>query len=83
MKGLQYMALEVATVMSAVGTNKVVIQDGVNGKLCSDNESWYIILKELIQNDELRNRLGKAGRITIEEAYSSDAQSKRFISLFS
>lgn len=83
MKGLQYMALGVATVMSDVGTNKVVIQPGINGQLCTNEESWYSTLKELIEDEQLRNRLGAAGRTTVEKEYSSQAQTKAFVGLFS
>ncbi len=83
MKGLQYMALGITTVMSAVGTNKVVITPGENGELCSDLDTWYVKLKQLIESETLRNQLGAAGKLTVEKEYSSRAQSKAFLELFS
>lgn len=82
MKGLQYMALGIATVMSAVGTNKVVIKPGKNGDLCTDLESWYIAIKKLIEDSNYREQLGEAGRLTVESTYSNLAQAKPFLSLF-
>ncbi len=82
MKGLQYMALGIATVMSGVGTNKVVIQNGENGFLCNSLEDWYRTLKALIENASLREQLGASGRKTVEDSYSTQSQEKAFIQLF-
>lgn len=83
MKGLQYMALGVATVMSDVGTNKVVIQSGVNGVLCSDLDTWFTTLKNLIDDKSQRELLGRKGKETIIDKYSCQSQSAQFLGLFS
>jgi glycosyltransferase involved in cell wall biosynthesis len=70
MKGLQYMALEVVAVMSAVGENINIIQDGENGFLAASETEWMDKLSLLIESKSLRENLGKAGRKTIEEKYS-------------
>lgn len=75
-KGLQYMALEKATVMSPVGVNNEIIEHEVNGFLANTDEEWVEILKKLIDSDDLRTRIGKAGRKTIVEKYSLDKQQK-------
>jgi hypothetical protein len=41
LKGLQYMALEIPTVMAAVGVNKSIIDDGTNGFLACDDQTWF------------------------------------------
>jgi glycosyltransferase involved in cell wall biosynthesis len=82
MKGLQYMALEVATVMSAVGVNKDIIKDGENGFLTSSDEEWVEKLSLLIDSKDLRNKLGKAGRKTVEEKYSSAAIKNQYLRYF-
>lgn len=73
-KGLQYMSLEKATVMSPVGVNNEIIEHGINGFLADSDEEWLEILKKLIDSENLRTRIGKAGRETIVEKYSLDKQ---------
>lgn len=82
MKGLQYMALEVATIMSAVGTNKDIIQDGKNGFLALSEEEWFQKLSQLIDSKTLRKEFGKAGRKTVAEKYSSQAIRDNYLSYF-
>ena len=82
MKGLQYMALEIPTVMSPVGVNKDIIQDGVNGFLASSSEQWVEKLSLLIESAELRKKLGMAGRATVEKEYSVEANKDKWLSVF-
>lgn len=81
-KGLQYMSLEIPTVMSPVGVNQKIISNGVNGFLASSPDEWENILCRLIDSKELRNKVGKAGRETIEQEYSVISQKERYVSLF-
>jgi glycosyltransferase involved in cell wall biosynthesis len=69
-KALQYMAMGIPAVCSAVGANREVIQHGENGLLASTNEEWVANLESLIDNAALRQRLGAMGRRTVEERYS-------------
>ena len=69
-KGLQYMAMESATIMSPVGVNKQIINHGENGYLASTDEDWFEQLSSLIENKELRLQIGKAGRDTVIKKYS-------------
>jgi glycosyltransferase involved in cell wall biosynthesis len=80
-KALQYMALGIPTVVSPVGTNSDVIRDGVNGQLASTNEEWVTKLSALLEREELRRRLGTAGKRTVEEAYSARVQAPRILSI--
>lgn len=82
MKGLQYMALEVATVMSAVGVNNDIVQQGVNGFLAATEDEWFEKLSLLVESKELRTTLGKAGRKTIEEKYSCQALHATYVNHF-
>ena len=82
LKGLQYMALEIPTVMSPVGVNSEIIQDGVNGFLASTEEQWIEKLSRLIESKELREKMGKAGRKTVEEKYSIESQKSNYLKLF-
>ncbi|MFT6166933.1 MAG: glycosyltransferase involved in cell wall biosynthesis [Vicingaceae bacterium] len=69
-KGLQYMAMESATIMSPVGVNTEIVIHGKNGFLASSENEWYEQLSTLIDNKELRLQIGRAGRVQIEEKFS-------------
>jgi glycosyltransferase involved in cell wall biosynthesis len=69
-KAIQFMACGVPVVAAAVGVNREIIQDGVNGLLASTAEEWECKLGRLIDDPELRRRLAAAGRQTIEDRYS-------------
>jgi glycosyltransferase involved in cell wall biosynthesis len=69
-KALQYMAMGIPAVCSPVGANTEVVQHGVNGMLAASPEEWLIALETLIDDKDLRKRLGAAGRLTVEHKYS-------------
>ena len=81
-KGLQYMAMEIPTIMSPVGVNTEIIQDGVNGFFASNEEEWFSVLCRLIEDNELRATIGKKGRETVIERYSIESQKKKYVQLF-
>jgi glycosyltransferase involved in cell wall biosynthesis len=83
LKGLQYMALEIATVMSPVGVNEAIIDPGRNGFLAGSDDEWFGRLSELIDSGDLRARLGEAARKTVIERYSVQSQRGRYVELFS
>ena len=82
LKGLQYMALEIPTVMSPVGVNTEIIEDGKNGFLADTEQEWLDKLSLLIENKELREKLGKAGRKTVIEKYSVEANKQKYLDVF-
>lgn len=79
MKGLQYMSLGIPAVMQAVGANLDIICNGENGYLAGSETEWFNKLSALIESATLREKLGLAGRKTIEEFYSVDAQAKLYV----
>jgi glycosyltransferase involved in cell wall biosynthesis len=81
LKGLQYMALEIPTVMSPVGVNTEIIDDGVNGFLADDQDQWFDRLCRLIDDESLRRELGSRSRKTVESRYSVRSQRERYLSL--
>ncbi len=81
-KGLQYMAMEIPTIMSPVGVNTEIIEDGVNGFFATSEQEWFSVLCRLIDDAQLRNEIGKKGRQTVVERYSIDSQKEKYLSLF-
>jgi len=82
LKGLQYMALEIPTIMSPVGVNTEIIQQGNNGFLASTTDEWISCLSQLIEDAELRKCVGKAGRETVLEKYSVASQQQNYLNAF-
>ena len=76
MKALLYMSVGVATVCSAVGANCDLIRHGENGLLAATDEDWVKQLEALIASAALRERLGAAGRQTIERHYSTEGSAR-------
>lgn len=69
-KLLQYMAAGVPAVAAPVGINREIIDDGVNGFLAGSEDAWASRLEQLVGDPELRERLGRRGRQTVEAQYS-------------
>jgi glycosyltransferase involved in cell wall biosynthesis len=77
LKALQYMGLGVPTVCSPVGVNTEIIRDDENGLIASTEDEWVEKLTRLLRSAELRGRLGRAGRATVEARYSAEVQAPR------
>jgi glycosyltransferase involved in cell wall biosynthesis len=69
-KAIQFMACGVPVVASAVGVNREIIEDGVNGFLATGADEWESKLGRLLTDRSLRARFAEAGRRTVEERYS-------------
>jgi glycosyltransferase involved in cell wall biosynthesis/uncharacterized protein YbaR (Trm112 family) len=82
LKALQFMALGIPTVCSPVGVNTDIIQDNENGLIASSEDEWVERLSMLLRSPELRERLGRAGRQTVERRYSATAQAPRVYEVF-
>lgn len=78
-KGLQYMALQVPTVMSPVGVNTSIIDHGKNGFLANDESEWEQQLEALIESAALREKVGVAARETIRKRYSVEANKDHYV----
>lgn len=81
LKALQFMALGIPTVCSPVGVNTDIIQNGENGFLAGSEDEWVEKLGQLLNSRELRERLGNAGRQTVEQNYSATVQAPRVLEL--
>jgi glycosyltransferase involved in cell wall biosynthesis len=81
LKGLQYMALGVATVMSPAGVNTDIISSGDNGFLAGSEDEWVETLARLVQDEDLRRRVGEAGRQTVVDRYSGRQWAPRFLEI--
>jgi glycosyltransferase involved in cell wall biosynthesis len=81
-KALQYMAMEIPAVISPVGVNKVIVTNGVDGFICSNQSEWTEVLERLVNDATLRKKVGRAGREKVMRSYSVLSNSSTFLSLF-
>ena len=81
-KLIQYLSLGIPAIASPVGVNKTIIENDVNGYLCSSANEWESALKKLLANPALREQMGKKGREKILRDYSLASQREKFIQLF-
>ena len=82
LKALQYMALGIPTIASAVGMNFKVIEDGVSGFLVKNDREWITTITRLIDDPALRERVGKASRSRVLETYSVKVNQPTYLSIF-
>jgi len=81
-KALLYMSLAIPPVVSPVGVNTTIVEDGVNGYLAADEQEWIAAIGRLVTNPELRTKIGRRGRETVVERYSLQSQRDRYVALF-
>ena len=82
LKALQFMALGIPTICSPVGVNTDIIQDNENGLLADSEDEWVEKMGRLLTSPEMSERLGNAGRATVEERYSAVTQAPRVYEIF-
>lgn len=78
-KALLYMATGLPVVASRVGVNPDVIVEGETGYCVDDADGWVSAILRLAADQDLRSRLGVAGRARVESLYSVEALAPRFI----
>jgi glycosyltransferase involved in cell wall biosynthesis len=62
-----------------VGVNQDLVKDGVNGFWAMTPEDWGKKLSLLIENSELRERMGREGRRRVLENYTFQACAPRLL----
>lgn len=81
-KLIQYMACGLPTIASPVGVNSTIVQQGETGYLASSPDQWKSALEQLLADDDLRRRLGQAGRDRVVNRYSLASQEPRLLRAF-
>lgn len=81
-KAIQYMALGMPALVSPVGVNSTIVDDGLNGFICNTEIEWETRLESLLKDKELRTKIGAQARRKIVEHYSIQSQQDIFFQLF-
>ena len=81
---MEALAMEKAVVATNVGGIPDLIKDGINGFLVAPNNSQELALKikKLLENKELREKFGKAGREYVSKNFEWNEGIKKFANLF-
>lgn len=82
LKALTYMAIAIPAVATAYGTNFRIIEDGKSGMLVNNDEEWIEKIVKLIDDVELRKRIGLNGRKRVEELFSVQANFPKYLKAF-
>lgn len=84
LKAIQYMALGIPTIATAIGANFRIIENGVSGILIppNDNAAWESSIEKLILDAKYREKLGLCGRKVIEQNFSVEANKHKYLAVF-
>ena len=78
-KLLQYMAVGIPAVASPVGINRQLILEGENGFSAETEAQWIEKLSLLIENPDLRRRMGNMARAGALDKYSFEISTPKLI----
>ena len=81
LKALQYMAVSIPVVATAIGANFRIIEDGETGFLVKTPEEWISKIELLMDQPELRKRIGMNGRVNVVNKYSVNANADVYLAI--
>jgi glycosyltransferase involved in cell wall biosynthesis len=81
LKIIQYQGVGVPVVCMPVGINRDLVEDRVNGFWATTHEEWEEKLSILIENNALRERMGREGRRRVLERFTIQASAPRLLSI--
>jgi glycosyltransferase involved in cell wall biosynthesis len=82
LKAIQFMALGIPVVATAIGTNHRVIDHGINGFLAKNKNDWKNFIKILCENHTKRIEMGKKAREKVKEQFSVNANKNKYLEVF-
>lgn len=82
LKALQYMALGIPAIATAIGANFRVIENGKSGLLVKSEDDWFNAIIHLIDHPEDRRSLGIEGRKRVEQFFSVKANRDLYLKIF-
>lgn len=78
-KLVQYMALGMPTVATPTGANRAIVRQGVNGYLATRPDEWASYIEKLVDDRELRAKIGGAAARSIRKDLTVQAQLPRLV----
>lgn len=80
-KLLQYMAAGLPVVTDPVGINAEIVADGHSGYLVHGEQGWVQALQRLIEDADLRRRLGAVGRQRVHDRFAQHVQQDQLLAM--
>lgn len=80
-KVFEYMAMAIPIVSTPVGPHQHIIIEGVNGFLADNDCEWFDKLRLLIENEELRIKMGAKGREMATSNYSIISYTNTYLNM--
>jgi len=77
-KMIQYMAVGVPAIGSAIGFNNELVLHGTDSMLADDDDQWVSSLNELLDSADLRQRLGQAARKKVLKSYTAEGRVREY-----
>jgi len=81
LKAMQYMAIGIPAVCSAVGNVLTFIDHGKNGVLVFEKDQWLSALSDLIDDVDKRKNIGIKAREKFIQEFSQDAIFKKYLNI--
>ena len=64
------------------GGSREIIENNVSGLLVNEIEDWYKSISNLIEDNKLREFLGRNARLKVEKYFSVEANKNTYLSIF-
>jgi glycosyltransferase involved in cell wall biosynthesis len=80
-KALQYLSLGIPAIVSPIGVNVNIVDEGKNGFLCDTSDDWYNALYYFMSNVGHRDEMKKAAIQKVENEFSVKSNQNNFLSL--
>jgi len=81
LKIVQYQGVGLPVVCTPVGVNRDLVEDGVNGFWARTPEEWEGKISVLIEDPQLREKMGREGRRRVLEKYAVQSCAPRLYSI--
>jgi len=82
LKIIQYLALGIPVVVSPIGANKNIVNNGKNGFFAIDEKDWFNKISTLIEDKQQRILLGKNGKNQIKDFYDTKINSIKIVNFY-
>lgn len=81
LKAIQYMAMGIPTIATAIGSNFRVMEDAESGFLVRTREEWVQRILDLVHDEQLRRLIGQNARKKVEQYFSIKANTQTYLDI--